>query len=73
MTVCSKDFYLLAVNTHPPAALCISHINSDLNVGHYVQIQGYAGKSVHLRESSLRENSLRGKCPQLLFQSVSIM
>lgn len=34
---------------------------------------GYAGKSVHLRESCLGENCLRGECTQLLFLSVSIM
>lgn len=47
----------------PPAALCISyhHKMSDLNVGHYVQIQGCAGKSVHLGQSCLRENGLRGE------------
>lgn len=44
----------------------------EFNVGHYVQIQGYASKSVHLRESCLGENCLRGKCTQLLFLSVSI-
>ena len=43
------------------------------NVGHCVQIHMYAGKSVHLRESCLGENCLRGKCTQLLFLSVSIM
>lgn len=32
-----------------------------LTVGHYAQTQVYAGKSVHLRESCLRENCLRGE------------
>lgn len=37
------------------------HWNSDLIVGLYVQIQLCTCKSVHLRESCLRENSLRGE------------
>lgn len=77
MTVRSKDFYLFTADPHPPAALSMSYSHgkkkkSDLDVRHRVQIQGYAGKSVHLRESCLRENCLRGKCTQLLFLSVSI-
>lgn len=66
--------FLLLFYPLPPAARYISysHIKNEYNVGHYVHIQGYARKSVLLRESSLRENCLRGKCIQLLFLSVSI-
>lgn len=45
----------------------------DLSVGHYIQIQVCAGKSIYLRDSCLRENCLRGKRTQLLFLSVFVM
>lgn len=48
MTVDSEDFFLFTADLLPPEALCITHSLSqtDLNVGHYVQIQGRVGKSV---------------------------
>lgn len=48
---------------HPPTCgtsrIPLPH-KTEFNVGHYVQIQGYASKSVHIRESCLRESCLRG-------------
>lgn len=43
------------------SAYPIPHKKDNINVGHNVQIQGCAGKSVHLRGSCLRENCLRGR------------
>lgn len=64
----------LQTPTHLQRSLCpIPTKKSDLDVRHYVRIQRYAGKSVHLRESCLGEDCLRRKCTQLLSLSVSIM
>lgn len=51
----------LPLHCRPPPTCSTLHWNSDLIVGLYVQIQLCASKSVHLRESRLRENSLRGE------------